>query len=145
MKSVLITIFSLTLLISIKGQYTRLELTELGLFSAEDHSQAKIYFNQENQLKDILISKANATKEYQVWRVQIYLGSGKNARQIAEMNRRTFMAKYPDIEADLAYPSPYFKVQVGNFKTRIEAESFRKKILSEYPNCRVELITNKEE
>ncbi|MDF1547339.1 MAG: hypothetical protein P1P88_05925 [Bacteroidales bacterium] len=145
MKSVLITIFSLTLMISIKGQYTRLELTELGLFSSENHGQAKIYFNQEIQLKDILISKANATKEYQVWRVQIYLGSGKNARNIATATRNTFIAKYPDIGADIAYPSPYFKVQAGNFKTRIEAESFRKKILGEYPNCRVELITNKED
>jgi cell division protease FtsH len=30
-----------------------------------------------------------------------------------------------------------FKVLVGDFRTRIEAESFRKKLKREYPNCYV--------
>lgn len=139
MKALIFVFFSLSVVFHAQGQYTRLELTQLGVFSSEDNSPAKVYFNQESQLKDIIIAKAHAVKDLQIWRVQIYLGSGKNARSTAESTRRTFLAKYPDISADLLYPSPYFKVQVGSFKTRIEAESFRKKIQGDYPNCRVEL------
>ena len=140
MKTIILTIVSLCAILLANGQHTRLELSQLGVFSKEDYGQAKVYFNQVSQLKDIIVSKTLVVKDYQVWRVQVYLGSGKNARTIATSTRNNFKTKYPDIDADIAYPSPYFKVHVGNFKTRIEAESFRKKILREYPNCRVESI-----
>ena len=114
------------------GQASRLEISQLGVFSPEDNSQAKVYINQDSRLKELLISKAQAKKEFNVWRVQIYLGSGKNSRAEATSIRNTFKAKYPDIWAEYIYHSPFFKVQVGNFKTRIEAESFKRKIQSEY-------------
>ena len=134
----LFLIFATTFLVN--AQTTRLELTELGIFSKEDFGQAKVYLNQEAQLNDIIVSKTRTKKSQQVWRVRIYLGSGKNARTTAQSIRNTFVAKYSDISADIDYPSPYFKVLVGSFNTRIEAESFKKKLGSEYPNSRVELI-----
>jgi hypothetical protein len=124
----------------VNAQTRRFEITELGIFSKEDFGQAKVYLNQEAQLNDIIVSKAHARKSQQVWRVRIYIGSGKNARTIAQSTRNTFVAKYSEISADMVYPSPYWKVLVGNFKTRIEAESFKRKLSSEYPNSRVELI-----
>ena len=123
------------------AQIEKLELTELGLFSKENFSQAKVYFNQEAQLNGIIISKTHTSKVRQIWRVRVYMGSGKNARATATSTRNSFVARYPDISADIVYPSPYFKVVVGEFKTRIEAESFRKKVLGEYPKSRVELVT----
>jgi len=136
----LLVIISVFVVFSADAQNTRLELTELGIFSKEDFGQAKVYFNQEAQLNDIIVSKVHTKKNRQVWRVRIYFGSGKNARSTAQSTRNSFVAKYPDIRADIDYPSPYFKVLVGSFKTRIEAESFRKKLGREYPNSRVELI-----
>jgi hypothetical protein len=100
----------------------------------------RVYLNQEAQLNDIIVSKTRARKSQQVWRVRIYIGSGKNARTTAQSTRNAFVAKYPEISADIDYPSPYFKVLVGSFRTRIEAESFKRKLGSEYPNCRVELF-----
>jgi hypothetical protein len=148
MKSLMASVTLLILLLSIIGntnaQNTRLELSQLGIFSSEDFSQSKIYFNQETELKDITLSKTQTVKEYNAWGIQIYMGSGKNSRAVAESTRNSFKAKYPDVEARLLYPSPYFKVQVGSYKTRIEAESFRQKILGEYPNARIESVTSKE-
>lgn len=120
---------------------TRVEITEMGIFSKDDYSQAKVYFNQEAVLNDIIISKKGTKKRQQVWRVQIYMGSGRNARAAATSTRNSFVAKYADIDAEMVYPSPYWKVLVGVFKTRIEAESLRKKLLGEYPKSRVELVT----
>ena len=103
---------------SANAQSKSYELTELGIFSKEDFGQAKVYLNQEAQLNDIIKSKVHAKKSHQVWRIRIYIGSGKNARATAQSTRNSFVAKFPDVGADLDYPSPYFKVLVGSFKTR---------------------------
>jgi hypothetical protein len=114
------------------GQNSRLEITQLGVFSSEDNGQAKVYFNQDNRLKEIMIGKAQSKKDMSVWRVQIYLGSGKNSRGEAESTRNSFKTKYPEIDAEVLYHSPYFKVHVGIFKTRLEAESLKMKIAGDF-------------
>ncbi len=135
MKTLLLTFFLVIIVGMAQAQFIRLELSQLGIFNPEDNGQAKIYFNQESQLKEIIIAKAHAEKEYNVWRVQIYLGSGKNSRGLATSTRNNFKTKYPETNAELIYHSPFFKVQVGNFKTRIDAESFKRKLRGDYPNC----------
>jgi len=114
------------------GQNSRLEITQLGIFNPEDNGQAKVYFNQDSQLKEILIGKAQAKKEIPVWKIQIYQGSGKNARAEAISTSNSFSTKYPEIGSEYLYHSPYFKVYVGKFKTRLEAESFKRKIQADY-------------
>lgn len=137
MRTTIAFIFILFTSVFVNAQ-TRFEITDLGIFSKENFGQAKVYLNQEAALNDILVSKVRAKKNQQVWRVRIYIGSGKNARTTAQSTRNTFIAKYPEISADIVYPSPHFKVLVGAFKTRIEAESFKRKLGREYPNSRVE-------
>jgi hypothetical protein len=132
MKALILTILTLFAAFMLHGQNNRLEISQLGIFSSEDNEQAKVYFNQEDHLNEIIISKAQSKKELPVWRVQIYQGSGKNARAEANSIRNNFKSKYPDVYAEWLYHSPYFKVHVGNFKTRLDAESFKKKIQSEY-------------
>ncbi|MEY4885130.1 MAG: hypothetical protein RL151_439 [Bacteroidota bacterium] len=43
------------------------------------------------------------------------------------------MSDFPDEKSYLIYQSPYFKILIGNFRTRQEAEPFQKKILEIYP------------
>lgn len=74
------------------------------------------------------------TKGADGYRVQIYFDSGNDARKSGETAKSTFATKYPDMCAYLSFDQPYFKVRVGNFRTRIEAECFKKKIEKEYPN-----------
>ncbi len=145
MKKIILAALTFLVFLSVKGQSTRLEISQLGVFSNEDFSQSKVYINQENHLNEIIIAKTQTQKESEVWSVQIYLGSGKNARATGSSIKNSFESKYSDMSARLLYPTPYFKVLVGNFKTRIEAESFRRKILNEYPNSRVESVVNSKE
>lgn len=44
------------------------------------------------------------------------------------------MSDFPDEKSYLSYQSPYFKILIGNFRTRQEAEPFQKKILEIYPS-----------
>jgi len=124
--------------LAINGQSTRQELSQLGIFSPDDFGQSKVYLNQESALNEITISKTQTTRKTDTWSIRVYMGSGKGSREIAESKKNTFNSKYSSNEARLLYATPYFKVLVGNYKTRIEAESFRRKILNDFPNSSIE-------
>ena len=48
---------------------------------------------------------------------------------------KTKVYKYfPDLKAYLIYQSPYFKVKVGNFKDRKDADDFRKELSTLFPS-----------
>jgi hypothetical protein len=74
-----------------------------------------------------------------------------NDRKKAMEVKSRLMTDYPDHKTYLIYQSPYFKIQIGNFRDRKEAESLRKQILRVYPTgvivvpATVELKPDKEE
>jgi hypothetical protein len=135
MKKLIFTLNALFIAGIAFGQTIRLEISQLGIFSQDNIGQAKIYLTQDSQLKDVIMSKIHAEKEYNIWRVQIYMGADKNSRAIGTSTENSFRTKYPDVVPELIYHPPYFKVHVGNFKTKLEAESFKRKIIGDYPNC----------
>ncbi len=137
MKKIAILILLMFAIVATYSQ-SRVEISELGVFGGSNNGSGRVYLNQEKILNDIIIDKAKTEKRHRIWRVRIYIGSGQGARSSAESIRKAFVAKYPDIQADTRYPSPFFKVFVGQFTSRIDAESFRNKIKGEYPDSRVE-------
>lgn len=56
-----------------------------------------------------------------------------NDRNRAIEVKSRLMSEFPEHKTYLVYQSPYFKIQVGNFRERKEAESLRKKIIRYYP------------
>jgi hypothetical protein len=62
------------------------------------------------------------------YRVQIYNGSKEKCLE----RRADFLKQYPEASAYLLYESPEYRTQVGDFRTRLEAEAFLRKILNEF-------------
>ncbi len=62
------------------------------------------------------------------YRIQIYFDSGSNARNRANNERRKFMNLFPATKAYVMFDAPNFKVRVGNFRTRLEAERWLREI-----------------
>ncbi len=56
-----------------------------------------------------------------------------NDRTKALEVKSRMMSDFPEEKSYLIYQSPYFKIMIGNFRTRQEAEPFQKKILEIYP------------
>jgi len=67
------------------------------------------------------------------YRVQIYFDSGNNSKKRAMETRAQFLAKHPEMEAYIIFQDPHYKVRVGDFRTKMEAEGFRERIAFEYP------------
>lgn len=62
------------------------------------------------------------------YRIQIFFDSGSNAKNRANSERRRFLILYPQTKAYVTFDAPNFKVRVGNFRTRLEAEKFLRDI-----------------
>jgi hypothetical protein len=57
-----------------------------------------------------------------------------NDRKAALDVKSRLMTDFPDHKTYLIYQSPYFKIQIGNFRDRKEAENLRKQIIRIYPS-----------
>jgi hypothetical protein len=70
------------------------------------------------------------------FRIQIFNSSNRNAREESRKARATFMSKFPDISSDILYSEPgYFKVRVGNFRTKAQATQVLRAISRDFPNA----------
>ena len=67
------------------------------------------------------------------WRIQIYTSSGKEAREVANEERNKFMNTYSNVKAYLIYQPPFFKIRIGDFRTKQEAFTLYKTLLATYP------------
>jgi len=66
------------------------------------------------------------------FRVQITFSQQRDA-----MNRTqsSFTGKYPGIHCYVSYKQPYFRVSVGDFRSKLEAVSFLNKVRRDYPGA----------
>lgn len=82
----------------------------------------------------VLVSKHNdilKRGQAQGYRVQIYFGADKTK---AKEVKSRFLASYAsEAKAYEIYEQPNFKVRVGDFRSRLEAYRFLKKIRADFP------------
>jgi hypothetical protein len=69
------------------------------------------------------------------YRVCIYYNSGQQARSAADQERARFISRYEDVSSDKVFESPFWKVYVGDFRTKSEALKFLERIRFDYPNA----------
>ena len=85
-----------------------------------------------------LLKKHIQVNEYHPWvagyRVQLYSISGVNSRDKANMFKAEFLLKYPEAQVYIVYHSPYYKVRVGDFRTKIEALAYLQTLNKDYPS-----------
>lgn len=74
-----------------------------------------------------------ANYEFDGWRVQIFSAGGTNSKDKANLAKAEFLSKYPDTKVYIVFNAPYFKVRLGNFRTKIEALHFIEEIKKDYP------------
>jgi hypothetical protein len=56
------------------------------------------------------------------FRIQIYNNSSRNAREESQKTNAEFISKFPSIKSHTLFAQPgYYKIRVGDFRTRVEA------------------------
>ncbi|MCF8364536.1 MAG: SPOR domain-containing protein [Bacteroidales bacterium] len=69
------------------------------------------------------------------YRVQIFFDAGNNSLKKAEAEAAHYHTLFPTDTAYISFTEPYYKVRVGDFRTKLEAEGYKHKILKDYPNA----------
>lgn len=78
--------------------------------------------------------KKNRSRNVSVYRLRIFFDNKQTARNVSEQVSMAFSEAYPDIPVFRGYTNPYFKVTVGNFRTKSEAMKFLNMIKGQYPS-----------
>jgi len=75
--------------------------------------------NDNERIKELIAKKRDYNKRYGFgYRIQLYNGNERRAKSI----RGRFRYLFPKVSSKLKYDSPEWKIQVGNYKTRLEAD-----------------------
>lgn len=77
----------------------------------------------------------NAERTIPGYRVRIFFDNRQSARNESENTLKRFESLYHDVSAYRSYANPYFKVTVGDFRTKSEAMELLERIKKEFPSA----------
>jgi hypothetical protein len=100
--------------------------------------QGSVHIKQNQDITSMVnlhISLMSSLRGIKGYRVCIYYNSGQEARSRSDQERAKFIGRYEDISSDKVFESPFWKVYVGNFRTKSEALKFLERIRYDYPNA----------
>ncbi len=69
------------------------------------------------------------------YRIQIFFNSGRKAREEALKTKADFLSGHPDIPVYIVYHAPFYKVRVGNFRSKDEALGVFHQLRKHYPSA----------
>jgi len=101
--------------------------------SAQSQSTS-VTVSQDPKFEQLLTEKRRINSSITVndkYKVQIYNGDSENSKKILSDVRKEFR----NLDATIVFSTPAYKVWVGNFKSRIEAERNLADLRKKYPNA----------
>ncbi|HCC69750.1 MAG TPA: hypothetical protein DEQ09_01140 [Bacteroidales bacterium] len=137
MKRYIILLAVFTLCLSLHAQ--KLIKAEELVNGSSSYDMGRVEINQDIRV-DSLLSRhimSNAqTNGMNGYRIQIYRGSGRTARVDANEIKAEFISEFPSIQAYLRFAPPnYFKVRIGDYRTKHDAYPDFKKVKRKFPNA----------
>lgn len=98
-------------------------------------ADVKVYQSQAivDALKKQIAS--NHSRTISGFRVRIFFDNSQSARNASEATLARFCASHPGIPAYRSFQSPYFKVTVGDLRTKSEAMELLERIKGEFPSA----------
>lgn len=79
--------------------------------------------------------RTNAARKINGYRIRIFFDNRQSARSESERIQKEFSHLFPEMRTYRTYANPYFKVTVGDFRTRSEAMLQMNRIRSIYPSA----------
>lgn len=95
----------------------------------------KIVYKFDGDIEKVLSNTTDKVNNVEIYKIQIFSESGNNAKQKALDVKSEFESKNADVSASLIYQQPNFKVRVGHFRSKIDAQRMINKLKYSYPNA----------
>ena len=95
---------------------------------------ASVTVQQDSKFEQLLNEKRRINSSLTVndrYKIQVFNGDSESSKRVLSEVRREFT----DLDATIVFSTPAYKVWVGNFKSRIEAERNLQKLSQRYPTA----------
>ncbi|MDX9770740.1 MAG: SPOR domain-containing protein [Tenuifilaceae bacterium] len=140
LKKIRIIVLSLTLLAlgSSTKAYAQVPLGIINELQQFHPDKGSISISHDDKISQLLNSfyVQNASRPgMQGFRIRIYFDTGQRSREQSELVMNEFMEHYPGISIYRTFDSPYYKVSVGDYRTRDEAQHVLKQLGRKYPKA----------
>ena len=107
------------------------------LFSLNGYSQqtkGTVKIESSSSIDNLIDQKKEYNKNLETikgYKIQLFYGNEKDAYELKDEFKSTF----PKIPNNIIFSSPDWQVQVGNYKTRLEADNALVEIKKEFPDA----------
>jgi hypothetical protein len=101
-------------------------------------NEGKVEVYQDSRVDSIVKMhvRYNSTQStFEGYRIQIFFDAGNNSLSGAQAAQANYQMLYPGDTAYISFVEPYYKVRIGDFRTRLEAESYLHQIIRDFPNA----------
>lgn len=95
--------------------------------------EARINISEDDKISKLLELKSEMSQENEIgdrFKIQLFYGNNGEANEVIKDYRKEF--DYPSL---IAYEAPNYKVWVGNFRNRLEADRALLKIKESFPSA----------
>ena len=98
---------------------------------------AEVTIHQTDAVREAMRKQVaeNENRTLNGYRVRIFFDNKQTARVESEETLKKFESMYHDVVAYRTYANPYFKVTVGDFRTRSEAVKLLERIKGAFPSA----------
>ncbi len=69
------------------------------------------------------------------FRIQIFSDSGNNSKTKAQSVHDEFQARFPETAVYLTFKTPNYRIRIGDFRSKLDAQRFMIGLTSDYPNA----------
>lgn len=100
-------------------------------------ADAEVDIRQSQLVEDSMMAymASNGSRTMSGYRVRIFFDNRQTARNESEATMKKFKSLFPDVSAYRLYANPYFKVTVGDFRTKSEAMALLARIKGDFPSA----------
>ena len=106
----------------------------LTLSCINSFGQGNVTINQDQRIEDLLnrqIKNNKTDPKIEGFRVQIHFSNNQN-RIASEKVRAQFSNDFPELKTYLEFKAPYYKIQAGDFISKLDAFTVLKEISKHY-------------
>jgi len=93
--------------------------------------QGQVNIEQDDKIVELLDIYKSSNESHEYYRIQVGFGSYAKARSIKE----NVEIDFPGLSSKIDFDSPTYRVRIGRFKTKLEAERKFKEVRVKYPDA----------
>lgn len=96
-------------------------------------------YRLKSSIDDSINSETKTEEKQGGYRIQIYSGNGLRSKTEAISRENIVKEKYPQYPYYIVYNAPFWRVKVGDFKIKQDAEDFIIELKKEFPSFKREI------